>query len=398
MGELILFPFGEINKDDTVIIYGMGELGRQYVKQVEVTGYCNIICAVDRNWDKISCANVKIQSPETLKSMEFDKIVIACMSPMNAAEIKSNLIGMGIAENKIVYKKCDYTPDVDPVMISQELTSIRRNMVNMWLMLYSIDSYCQNEFYMKNDGDFTQYPLYQFLQKEKVLLNVKEIQGDHKFVRVGNQSDGGYIMLDDMEDLRIAYSFGIGPDTSWDKDMATRGFQIFQYDPTISELPYQDKNFHFKRIGICGNQPVENCMTLEKIIELDQHMSEKDMILKMDVEEAEWDFLNEVNEDILKKFKQIVFEMHGCERVEMKDRILPALEKLNRTHQCVYVHSNNYGAVEYMGDINMPYALETTWVRKTDYQFKESKKVFPTEIDQRCFSERRENIFGEWNQ
>ena len=63
----------------------------------------------------------------------------------------------------------------------------------------------------------------------------------------------------------------------------------------------------------------------------------------------------------------------------------------------MYIHSNNYGPVEYMGDINMPYALETTWVRKSDYNFTESKRVFPGELDHRCFSQRRENIFGKWN-
>lgn len=46
---------------------------------------------------------------------------------------------------------------------------------------------------------------------------------EHKLVRVGKADDGGYIMLDDYADSKIAYSFGIADDVSWDKAFVNAG-------------------------------------------------------------------------------------------------------------------------------------------------------------------------------
>ena len=40
------------------------------------------------------------------------------------------------------------------------------------------------------------------------------------------------------------------------------------------------------------------------------------MILKMDVEGAEWDFLDTVDTKTLKQFDQIVFEYHELNRIK----------------------------------------------------------------------------------
>ena len=48
--------------------------------------------------------------------------------------------------------------------------------------------------------------------------------------------DGGYILLDDFHEGSIAYSFGISTDVTWDKEMASRGYDVFMYDHTIDKL------------------------------------------------------------------------------------------------------------------------------------------------------------------
>jgi hypothetical protein len=44
-----------------------------------------------------------------------------------------------------------------------------------------------------------------------------------------------------------------------------------------------------------------------------RHISEKNMILKIDIESWEWSPLNELNEDILRQFKYIIIEYHFFE-------------------------------------------------------------------------------------
>ena len=61
-------------------------------------------------------------------------------------------------------------------------------------------------------------------------LKIKKVIGKN-FVRFGKPNDGGYVMVDNFKTSGVAYSFGINNDVSWDSDMATRGYEIFMYDP-----------------------------------------------------------------------------------------------------------------------------------------------------------------------
>jgi len=125
-----------------------------------------------------------------------------------------------------------------------------------------------------------------------------------KRVLIGDKKDGSYIMLDDFDNIKIAYSFGIYKLIQFDKALADKGIDVYMYDHTINNLPYENSRFHWKKIGIGGNsQRSNNIKTLEEMIKENGHTTEKNMILKIDVEYAEWDSLNEVSENILKQFK-----------------------------------------------------------------------------------------------
>ena len=101
------------------------------------------------------------------------------------------------------------------------------------------------------------------------LLSPKEVVGK-KLVRIGHDYDGGYVMVDDIENC-IAYSFGIADDVSWDLGMAYRGVDVYMYDHTIKKLPTQHERFHFFKNGICGeNDRGENLKTfrVDRMIEV----------------------------------------------------------------------------------------------------------------------------------
>ena len=101
--------------------------------------------------------------------------------------------------------------------------------------------------------------------KIKQLLHVMQLVGK-PLVRIGKMSDGGYVMIDDFTSQRIAYSFGISDDVSWDKDMASRGYDVFMYDHTIVRVPEENIKFHWKKIGISQLDNSENCKSLKFII------------------------------------------------------------------------------------------------------------------------------------
>ena len=131
---------------------------------------------------------------------------------------------------------------------------------------------------LKMDPD-SQNCIYHLILPKKVVGKKRILLGNK------NEGDGIYVILEDFKDIKIAYSFGISGNIQFDKALADRGIDVFMYDHTISRLPYENRRFHWYKIGICGKQPYHNLKDLETI--LNKHTSEKNMILKLDVENWE---------------------------------------------------------------------------------------------------------------
>ena len=75
------------------------------------------------------------------------------------------------------------------------------------------------------------------------LLSIKEVLG-YKKIRIGSIGEGGYILLNDLKEIKIAYSFGLGREISFDKGLADKNIDVFMYDHTISELAFENPKFN----------------------------------------------------------------------------------------------------------------------------------------------------------
>lgn len=237
------------------------------------------------------------------------------------------------------------------------------------------------------------------------LLTIKKIVGKN-FVRVGRHHDGGYIMVDNFNTSGgggVAYSFGISNDVSWDADMATRGYEIFMYDPTIDGLPATNPKFHFFKEGIAGSEiKAQHLNTLEHFVRTNGHESCDNMILKMDVEGAEWSFLNTVSSELLSKFDQMTFEFHSLiQRKTQSEMNITArcLQKINQTHSLIHLHANNYGSFIILDDkILIPDVLELTYVKTANYQLVDDENIFlPLPIDEPNNKRISDIPLGFWN-
>ena len=244
---------------------------------------------------------------------------------------------------------------------------------------------------------------YDWLRSE---LKIKKVVGKN-FVRIGKANDGGYVMVDNFRNNDVgggvAYSFGISNDVSWDWHMAQYGYEIFMYDMTIDGLPQENKHFHFFKEGIAGFEFKEkNLNTLEHFIKRNGHEGKTNMILKMDVEGAEWGFLSTVSHEILSKFDQIVFEFHDMIQSKTQSQMLDVLsciKKINQTHSLVHLHANNNGSLLILNDkILFPDVLELTYVKTSNYELAEDENIFlPISFDQPNHSFRQDIPLGFWN-
>ncbi len=241
----------------------------------------------------------------------------------------------------------------------------------------------------------------EYYQELRRVLRISRVI-DGEFVRLGNDNDGGYIMLDHFYENGIAYSFGISNDVSWDLDMARLDYDIFMYDPTIEALPQSNNHFHFFRKGIAGRfQPEQSMDTLEHFLAQNHHNKDSQMILKMDVEGAEWDFLSTVSSETLSKFDQILFEFHSICRaasLEMMGQRIQMLKKINETHTLVHLHGNNTGICLKMDHRYIPDVIEATYVKSDICRFTEDEDIcLPLSLDAPNSSLHSEVPLGYWN-
>ena len=230
------------------------------------------------------------------------------------------------------------------------------------------------------------------------LLKIDSAEG-FDLIRIGRDYDGGYIMLDDFEPGGIAYSFGISGDVSWDKDMASRGYDVFMYDHTIDGLPEENTRFHWSKLGIAdGVTHDDRLKTLEELISRNGHEGKRDMILKMDVEGAEWGFLESVKPETLSQFSQMTFELHNMIKLADHERVLNILRKINETHQLVHLHANNVSSYVTIGGRNFAALFEVSYVLRDKYKFSSEYDVkLPLKIDMPNITGWPEIELGYWN-
>lgn len=245
--------------------------------------------------------------------------------------------------------------------------------------------------------------IYQRAQKIVSALSPKNLS-NARYVRVGRNFDGGYVMVDHFpQELSAAYSFGINDDVSWDLQIAERGIPVYLYDHTIPALPQQHPGFHFSRKGICGHKKAANLVTLSECLQQYGHTDAEALLLKMDVEGYEWDVFSECAPELLAKFQQIVVEYHGLTLAAYQkgrcDETIKVLEKLNVTHQVVHVHANGISTVLAMKRLVLPDLLEVTYVRRSDFAHRlvNDQRVFPTDLDEPTFESAPDIYLGRFN-
>jgi hypothetical protein len=228
---------------------------------------------------------------------------------------------------------------------------------------------------------------YQRMREIVNLMSPNDLR-DLKYTRIGKNYDGGYVMVDDFSDRIVAaYSFGISNDCSWDEQIANKGIDVFMYDHTIRGLPQENNRFHFFKYGVCGFQKTKRLKTLAQFVKENNHANADELILKMDVEGAEWDALDYSDIELLKKFSQIVIEFHGlvgaCYDGNKFEIVRRVLSKLNLTHQSLHVNGNGYAQILSLGKVCLPDSLEVLYVSRDKYKDKlvKNERLFPTELD-----------------
>ena len=223
-----------------------------------------------------------------------------------------------------------------------------------------------------NDPD-SQKCIYHLILPKNVVGKKRILLGDK------SQGDGVYVILDDFEDVKIAYSFGISINIQFDKALANRGIDVFMYDHTISQLPEQNPRFHWFKIGISGKQKHPDLKDLESLLEENMHTLENNMILKLDVEHWEWPALNDLSEKTLNQFKYILVEYHFSDEISNESTMYyRVMKKLATTHQSFYARCNgNRANIIQFGNNRICHIIEVCYIIRKNNIFTYDDTIYP---------------------
>lgn len=92
-----------IPEHSRIILYGAGELGRKYHKQLQSRKNLHYITCIDFAYEKLSSEEFVVESPDTVKNDTYDYIVITIKNPQKAGDVRGDLIKRGVAEDKILW-------------------------------------------------------------------------------------------------------------------------------------------------------------------------------------------------------------------------------------------------------------------------------------------------------
>jgi len=97
-----LFPFDDVPKNSSIVLYGAGNIGKQFYDQVTETNFCKIALWLDKKAD-----GILVKQPKTiasLKTSDYNTVIIAIESKTISSEVKTLLMNYGVPENKILHK------------------------------------------------------------------------------------------------------------------------------------------------------------------------------------------------------------------------------------------------------------------------------------------------------
>ena len=188
-----------------------------------------------------------------------------------------------------------------------------------------------------------------------------------ELARYGEAHDGGYLACRNLlGDVRSAYSYGISGYDGWGCDISTElKVPVHQYDcfnTTRPSCPAGAPLFHAECIAGKRSTDAEGHVfdSLKSQIVRNGDAG-KHLIVKMDVEGAEWDSILQTPDDVLDRIDQFIFEFHGFDRNTAL--YVEVIAKLKRHFEVVHLHFNNHACVS--GGVPFPaWAYEVTFVNK----------------------------------
>jgi hypothetical protein len=195
------------------------------------------------------------------------------------------------------------------------------------------------------------------LQRRQTLFEMLQpvVLTNCRLERFGEAYDGGYLMCANLLDaVQSVYSYGISGYDKWGCDMSSRfDIPLHQYDcfdTTQPACPTGQPMFHAECVG--GTASTEGGRLFDTIRNQIARNGDgaRRIVLKIDVEGAEWDSFAATPDDVLEKIDQLAVEFHWVydERHQWlpdEEKYLRVVSRLKQFFHVAHIHHNNFSCV-----------------------------------------------------
>lgn len=224
--------------------------------------------------------------------------------------------------------------------------------------------------------------------KEDVNSFIKRLfpyQTDKDLIRLGPNSDGGYLIPDDIEGIQACFSPGVDNISEFEQECINRGIKVFMADKSVEKpnlsIPADQYNFIKKHIGCTNNS---DFITMDDWVNSFHLKDNEDLLLQMDIEGGEYNSLINMSDSLLKRFRILVIEFHFLQDLwnpHFFNMAKAVFDKIVQTHTCVHIHPNNCCGIDSRFGIEIPRVAEFTFLRNDRSNFDNYQTYFPHKLD-----------------
>lgn len=210
---------------------------------------------------------------------------------------------------------------------------------------------------------------------------IRPVSFSSELIRLGEPTDGGYLVPDDLEGVVSCFSPGVAEAATFELALAKLGINSYLADFSVDGPPFQDSMLDFEKkfIGIKSDDAMY--IRLDDWVRSKHHVT-GDLMLQMDIEGAEWAILADISQETLAKFRVIVIELHDLDQMMTTvsgSRIVESVfSKLLERFLPVHLHPNNCSPPTRYRGIDIPPVIEVTFVRKD--RLRDATKGIPVTI------------------
>lgn len=225
-----------------------------------------------------------------------------------------------------------------------------------------------------------------------LLQLIMPVKTEHSLILIGGSNDGGYLVPDDLDGIEACFSPGVSDVADFELDLIQRSIPCFLADASVASSPIVHELLHFEPLWLGPvDDPKTNTISLDTWVarhapESDSRAGTRpsDLLLQMDIEDAEWACLLAASNETLARFRIIVIEFHDLEALSSRkglEYMGLVFKKLTRLFSVVHAHPNNFSRAEPIGGINIHPVIELTFLRRDRIATSVPETSFPHPLD-----------------